>query len=311
MGVFGYAVICGLLSLWFWWLERRRAATVQQLTAAAASTTDDDDEDDEHDRERERRRRLLRAARFPVHGCFVVFGIAAVVFFVLSFFRTVPSGSVGVPVTFGKAANEVGPGLHLEWPITQMKNISTRTQSYTMATKGDDPSVRVLGSDAAGATADATLLFRVVRSQATDVYDNLGTGYANTVVRPTARRCVRAAFADNELVKAATTRSNDVEKDIEDCIKETLEPAGINVQEFQLRQLVLSQQLTDAIEGNVAAGEVGARSALDQNYQQFLYVLQFLRNAAKNGNLIVASPSGAGINIQVSPTTTTTTTPGP
>jgi hypothetical protein len=122
---------------------------------------------------------------------------------------------------------------------------------------------------------------------------------------------VRAAFADNELVAAATTRSNDVEKNIEDCIKETLEPAGIDVQEFQLRQLVLSQQLTDAIEGNVAAGEVGAGSALDQNYQQFLYVLQFLRNAAKNGNLIVASPSGAGINIQVSPTTTTTTTPGP
>jgi SPFH domain/Band 7 family protein len=294
MGFFGYAVVCGLLSLWFWWLERRRAATVQQLTVAAASTTDDDDEDDEH-------------------GCFVVFGLAAIVFFVLSFFRTVPSGSVGVPVTFGKAANEVGPGLHLEWPITQMKNISTRTQSYTMATKGDDPAVRVLGSDAAGATADATLLFRVVRNQATDVYDNLGTGYAATVVRPTARRCVRAAFADNELVAAATTRSNDVEKNIEDCIKETLEPAGIDVQEFQLRQLVLSQQLTDAIEGNVAAGEVGARSALDENYQQFLYVLQFLRNATKNGNLIVVSPNGngTGLNIQANAPTTTTTTPGP
>jgi hypothetical protein len=306
MGFFGYAVICGLLSLWFWWLERRRAGTVQQLNAAAASA--DDDEDDEDDRERERRRRLLRAARFPVHGCFIVFGFAAIVFFVLSFFRTVPSGSVGVPVTFGKAGNEVGPGLHLEWPITQMKNISVRTQSYTMASKGDDPSVRVLGSDAAGATADATLLFRVKRSQATDVYDNLGTGYASTVVRPTTRRCVRAAFADGELVEEATTRSNDVEKNIEGCIKDTLEPAGIDVQEFQLRQLVLSQQLTDAIEGNVAAGEVGANSALDANYQQFLYVLQFLRNATKNGNTIVVSPSGAGLNIQVPPTSTPPTT---
>jgi hypothetical protein len=304
MGFFGYAVVCGLLSLWFWWLERRRAATVTQLNAAA-SAADDDDEDDRGDRERERRRRLLRAARFPVHGCFVVFGIAAIAFFVLSFFRTVPSGSAGVPVTFGKAANEVGPGLHLEWPITKMKTISVRTQSYTMAAKGDDPSVRVLGSDAAGATADATLLFRVVRSRATDVYDNLGTGYATTVVRPTARRCVRAAFADNELVKAATTESNDVEKVIENCIKETLQPAGIDVQEFQLRQLVLSQQLTDAIEGNVAAGEVGAASALDENYQQFVYVLQFLKNAAKNGNSIVVTPSGTGINIQANAPTTT------
>lgn len=308
MGFFGYAVICGLLSLWFWWLERRRAATVTQLNAAAAAADDDDDDDD--DRERERRRRLLRAARFPVHGCFVVFGIAAVVFFVLSFFRTVPSGSVGVPVTFGKAGDEVGPGLHLEWPITKMKNMSVRTQSYTMASKGDDPSVRVLGSDAAGATADATLLFRVVRSKATDVYDNLGTGYANTVVRPTARRCVRAAFADNELVEAATTRSNDLERDIKSCIEETLEPAGIEVQDFQLRQLVLSQQLTDAIEGNVAAQEVDAASPLDPNYQQFLYVLQFLKNATKNGNLIVVSPDGTGLNIQANAPTTTTAPPG-
>ncbi len=308
MGFFGYAVICGLLSLWFWWLERRRAATVTQLNAAAAAADDDDDDDD--DCERERRRRLLRAARFPVHGCFVVFGIAAVVFFVLSFFRTVPSGSVGVPVTFGKAGDEVGPGLHLEWPITKMKNMSVRTQSYTMASKGDDPSVRVLGSDAAGATADATLLFRVVRSKATDVYDNLGTGYANTVVRPTARRCVRAAFADNELVEAATTRSNDLERDIKSCIEETLEPAGIEVQDFQLRQLVLSQQLTDAIEGNVAAQEVDAASPLDPNYQQFLYVLQFLKNATKNGNLIVVSPDGTGLNIQANAPTTTTAPPG-
>jgi SPFH domain/Band 7 family protein len=302
MGVFGYAVICGLLSLWFWWLERRRAATVRQLNAAATSVDEDDeDEDEDGDRDRERRRRLLRAARFPVHGCFVVFGIAAIVFFVLSFFRTVPSGSVAVPVTFGKAANEVGPGLHLEWPITKMKNISVRTQSYTMAARGDDPSVQVLGSDAAGASADSTLLFRVVRSKATDVYDNLGTGYATTVVRPTARRCVREAFANGPLVEEATTRSNDVERAIEDCIKETLEPAGINVQDFQLRQLTLSQQLTNALDAAVASQKAGAVDPLDPNYRQFLYIMQFLQQAAKSGSNIVVTPDGTGLNVQVAP----------
>src|SRR5690348_8740294 len=167
MSFFGYAIVAGLLSLWFWWLERRRAASVTRLTAsakaqAAATDSDDDEDEDDDDVDYERRRRLLRAARFPVHGAAVVLAWVALVFFVLSWFRTVPSGTAGVPVTFGKAAGQLGPGLHVEWPITKMRSISVRTQSYTMASvNGNDPSVQVLGQDGTAATADATLLFKV------------------------------------------------------------------------------------------------------------------------------------------------------
>jgi hypothetical protein len=279
-------------------LAVKRAAAQAQARAAAAASEDDDDDDDLDERPGRMR---LRLSQLPLHACAVVLGFAAVVFLVLSFFRTVPSGTVAVPVTFGKAGKQVSPGLHLEWPITKMKSISTRTQSYTMATNGDDPTVQVLGSDAAGANADATLLFRVVRSQATNVYDNLGGGYATTVVRPTARNCIRDSFAQGALIEEATVRSSEVEQSIGACIRKTLEPSGIKVQAFQLRQLTLSAQLTNAIEGQVAAKLLGVK-VVDPAYLQFYYIQVLQQFAKSKNNGYVITDPGAKITIP---------TPGP
>jgi hypothetical protein len=319
MGFFGWAIVAGLLALWFWWMERRHGAAIQRLAAkepVRAPATDDDDDDDDDDYE-QRRRRRLRLAQLPLHALAVVFGLAALVFLVLSFFRTVPTGTAAVPVTFGSAGKQVGPGLHVEWPITKMKNISVRTQSYTMAPTGDDPSVQVLGEDATGATADATLLFRVQKKKATDLYENIGGSYATTVVRPSARTCIRAAFAQFPLVQAATTEFGQVERNSDQCIRRKLAGTGVGVLDFQLRELRLSAQVTNAINGKIAAETVGAKSALDPAYLQFLYIqaIQQIGSSKNSSTLVIPSPSnGLGLNITPpSPSTSapsTTTTPG-
>src|SRR3954463_6148745 len=115
MGYFGWAIIAGLLALWFWWMERRQAARERRLAEkvkarAAAGDDDEDDDEDEYDR---RRRRRLRVTQLPLHAFAVGFGLAPALFFVLSFFRPVPSGPAGIPVTFGSASEQVGPGLHV------------------------------------------------------------------------------------------------------------------------------------------------------------------------------------------------------
>ncbi len=317
MTVFGYAITFSVLALWFWWLERRNNASVKQLAAAAKAEADEDD-DEEDDRFNERRRRLLKAARFPLHGLAVVFRAAAVVFLVLSFFRTVPTGTAAVPVTFGRASRQVGPGLHLEWPITRMRNISVRTQSYTMATNGDDPSVQVLGQDGTVATADATLLYRVSRSQATNIYENVGTTYNATIVRPTARTCVRAGFTKKPMIEAATVDFSNVETDIADCIKQKLHANGIGVLDFQLRELRLSTQLQNAIDGQIAAKMLGVTGPLDPKYLQFYYIQTLQKFASSSNNSLVITGGGPTPTLAVptpggssTATTTTTTNPGP
>jgi regulator of protease activity HflC (stomatin/prohibitin superfamily) len=178
-----------------------------------------------------------------------------------------------------------------------------------MARNGDDASVQVLGQDGTVATADATLLYRVQRSKVTDVYENIGTGYTTTVVKPTARTCVRAGFTKLPMITAATQSFQQVEADIDACIKEKLQPNGINVVDFQLRELRLSAQLQNAIDGQIAAKMLGVDSPLDDKYLQ-LYYLQVLQQFAKNGNSIVVTGGNTpGFTLPLpTPSTTSTTT---
>ncbi|MDQ1520995.1 MAG: hypothetical protein QOI55_2068, partial [Actinomycetota bacterium] len=215
---------------------------------------------------------------------------------------------------FGKAGKQAGPGLHVEWPITKMRSISVRTQSYTMAPTGDDPSVQVLGQDATVANADATLLFRVQKKQATTLYENIGSSYSTTVVRPSARTCARAEFAQFPMVRAATVDFNQVERNIDNCIRQKLNGTGISVLDFQLRELRLAPQVQDALDGVTAAKALGISGPLTPEYRQYIYILRFLQAAAKSQSTVVVTPNGGtGLNIQVTPSTTaptTTTTPG-
>jgi regulator of protease activity HflC (stomatin/prohibitin superfamily) len=236
----------------------------------------------------------MRVARLPLRAFAFLFSALALVFLVLSFFRVVPPGTAGVPVTFGSTGSEVGPGLHLVWPVTGITNISIRTQTYTMAGGGDDPPVQVLGRDGTSATVNASLLYRVDRANASDVYENVGTGYTTTIVTPTARTCTRGAFARYDLVEAATTAFADVEQSIADCIEEKLGSAGITVRDFQLRELTLSKQLQTSLDANVAAQSVGADSALAEEFLRLQYV-QALRDlvTSKNASTVVLPFSNA------------------
>jgi hypothetical protein len=170
--------------------------------------------------------------------------------------------------------------------------------------------VQVLGQDATVANADATLLFRVQRNKATNLYENIGTSYSTTVVRPAARTCARAEFAQFPMVRAATIDFNQVELNIDNCIRQKFKDTGITVLDFQLRELRLAPQLQDALDGVTAAKALGISGPLTPEYRQFIYILRFLQTAAKSGSSVVITPnSGPGLTVQVSPPSPSTTAP--
>lgn len=178
----------------------------------------------------------------------------------ISMVHIVRPGSVIVPQVLGSAKPALGEGIHLTlpWPIEKVSTMSVQTLNYTMTaakSKGTDPAVLVLGLDGASATVDATVLYRIDKSDATEVYRNVGTNYLSQIIVPSARTCIRGAYAGVDLVRAATGEFPEIATTIRDCMKTKMEPKGITVVDFQLRDLALSKNIQSAVDLKVAADQ--------------------------------------------------------
>ena len=208
----------------------------------------------------------------PVKRMVLLFGGAALVFLVASAAHIVAAGTVSVPVTLGKAGEAFEPGLHftLPWPLATTRDVSTQSQAYTMsAMTGEgqqsnvDDSVSVLGSDGAAANIDATVLYKVRPSQAKELLEQIGLDYQSKIVRPSARTCIRQEFTKYGIVSAATSKWNDLQTEITKCMKDRVEPAGLIVQDFQLREVSLSKEVQAAIDGKVASQQDSERQKFE------------------------------------------------
>jgi prohibitin 1 len=177
--------------------------------------------------------------------------------------HVVQPGTVAVPVTFGHSGRPLKSGLHITLPFTAAYSMSTRTQNYTMSSlKGEgqqgntDDSVAVLGKDGGGANVNATVLYRLVPRKATDVYRAIGPNYATAIVRPSARSCIRLVFTRFDVVTAATSAWDQVESDVDKCMKEKLVPRGLLLQDFQMREVTLASSIGKAVNAKVTAQQL-------------------------------------------------------
>ncbi|MDQ1476291.1 MAG: hypothetical protein QOE62_1520 [Actinomycetota bacterium] len=191
---------------------------------------------------------------------FIFLGTVFAIAFVWTSVHIVKPGTVAVPVTLGHSGAPIGPGFHITLPFTTTYGMTVRIQNYTMTSnigegaKGStDDSVAVLGSDGGAANVNATVLYRVDPKQATFVYKTLGTSYTNSVVRPSARACIRTQFTLYPMIDAATTDFKKIEADAAECFKSKVEPRGLVLQDFQLREVTLSTQLQSAVNSKVAS----------------------------------------------------------
>jgi regulator of protease activity HflC (stomatin/prohibitin superfamily) len=204
-------------------------------------------------------------------GLAAFIGVIIAIVIVWTSLHVVQPGNVAVPVTFGHAGKPLDPGLHITLPFTTAYSLSTRTQNYTMSSspsagpKGSiDSAVTVLGKDGGSATVNATVLYRIDRRQATNVYVNLGRNYSTSVVRPTAQRCIRLEFTNYGIANGASTASGTIEDNIASCIKSKLESVGLQLQAFQLRSVTLGTNVQQAVDAKVQAQQKLFQQAFDE-----------------------------------------------
>jgi regulator of protease activity HflC (stomatin/prohibitin superfamily) len=183
--------------------------------------------------------------------------VLAAVCLAISTVRTVSPGTVAVPVTFGTTSPAISPGVNILPPWTGLEEVTTRTQEYTMT--GNHAEGQVQGNDAVPVSGlggsvgavDATVFYHVNEKDAERLYRE--TKDINDLIRVKTRTCIRDAFGTYDLVDSQNSKRGEVAAKIDECVHKEIEPRGVTVESFQLRDVRLNDQLQASVQNKLNA----------------------------------------------------------
>lgn len=217
------------------------------------------------------------ASRFS--GMARIAGIAIMAIgLLLSVFKVIDPGKVGVQVLYGKVQDEVlESGLHVINPLVDVADFNVQTQNYTMSAthsegevQGDD-AIRVLSSDGLEVTVDLTVLYKVDPKKAPFILQNIGMDYVDKIVRTVSRTAIR----DNAVAYPAVDLYSVKRQEFQDKINRTISASfaknGLMLQQILVRNISLPASVRASIESKIQA---------EQEAQKMTFVLQKERQEA-------------------------------
>ncbi len=164
------------------------------------------------------------------------------------FFISVPPGHIACVYDRGRGVlpKVWGPGLHLKIPFWQIaKLFNAQILEYTIrkgfdvnANKellGDAP-ISTVSADGKDLTIECTILFRIDKHNAPELWENLGENVISKVVRPIARSRISALFSSLELHKISSMRT-EIEKTLKEELNAYFQDKGINCEGFLLSEV--------------------------------------------------------------------------
>ena len=182
--------------------------------------------------------------------------LAAAIFALIFFFSSVisiPTGHVGIPTLFGRVTGEtLGEGIHIINPLKAVEKLSIQTQSVK-------ESANVPSNEGLILALDTSLLFRLDRSMAADVYQKVGSNYAEKIVEPTLRAAIRASTSSHTANALYTNARELVQQQIQDQLTKELAPRGVIVENILLRDVQLPAMLKGSIEAKQQAEQDALR----------------------------------------------------
>ncbi|UCD05715.1 MAG: prohibitin family protein [candidate division WOR-3 bacterium] len=206
---------------------------------------------------------------------YVTFGASALaaILIIASVLRIVPPGSVGVQVLFGRVltGSTLSEGLNVVNPFVDLEIMTVRTQAYTMsiATEegqryGDDAIV-VLTRDGLEVKMDLTVWYHLLKSEAANVFQKIGSDYIDKIVRPAARTAIRNTSVKYMAVEIYSDRREEVQDEITKELEKDFSDRGIALEKVLLRNISLPAKVKNAIEVKLEA---------EQEAQKMEFVLQ-------------------------------------
>jgi regulator of protease activity HflC (stomatin/prohibitin superfamily) len=161
------------------------------------------------------------------------------------FFISVPPGHVACVYDRGRGVlpRVWGPGLHLKIPFWQVaKLFNAQTLEYSIREGFDysknkealgDTSIAVTTADGHDVTVEGSILFRIDKQNAPELWENLGEHVVSKVVRPFSRSRISAVFADLTMDQIKQHRSK-IEEIVKDDLNHHFKDRGLDCEGFLL-----------------------------------------------------------------------------
>src|SRR5260370_34668544 len=187
--------------------------------------------------------------------------VGAILLLILLFssITSIPTGNVGVLTLFGRVTGDVlGEGIHVINPLKSVQRLSVQTQSVKET--ANTPSNEGLILD-----LDTSLLFRLDRSKAAQVFQTVGENYAEKIVEPTLRAAIRSATSVHTANALYTNARELVQQQIQDELTTQLAVRGVIVEAVLLRDVRLPAMLKRSI---------AAKQQAEQDALRMSFILQ-------------------------------------
>jgi prohibitin 1 len=179
--------------------------------------------------------------------------LVLVVILLMASTTSIPTGNVGVLTLFGRVTGDVLPeGIHLINPLKSVEKLSVQTQSVK-------ESANVPSNEGLILALDTSLLFRLDKAMAANVYQTVGADYAEKIVEPTLRAAIRASTSAHSANALYTNARELVQKQILDELTAQLAPRGVIVENVLLRDVQLPAMLKSSIEAKQQAEQDALR----------------------------------------------------
>lgn len=186
--------------------------------------------------------------------------------------RQIDAGTIGVQSLFGKVnSNVLENGLNFVNPLVDVYIFDTKTQNYTMsalAAEGEqsgDDAIRVLSADGLEVVIDLTVLYKILPSEAPNIYKEIGRDYKDKIVRPVTRTRIRDNAVYYDAVSLYSKKRDEFQDRIYKTIAKDFKDRGLILEQLLIRNINLPESVKKTIESKINA---------EQDAQKMEFVLQ-------------------------------------
>ena len=186
---------------------------------------------------------------------FIIFMILAIL--ASSSIVIVGPGQRGILLEFGRVTGDVyGEGLHIIIPLVNSVPImDVRTQKF-------ETDSTAASKDLQDTHTKVALNYHLSPEMVDDIYQTLGSGYADKYIAPAIQEVVKASTAKFNAEELITQRPL-IKDAIEEGLKNRLNSRGIIVEIVSITDFQFSKQFTEAIESKVTAQQLALKAEND------------------------------------------------
>ncbi len=186
-----------------------------------------------------------------------IFGLIAVVLITVSCLRTVPTGHTGIITVFGRVENETfEAGVHFCAPWKSVVNMDNRNQKASI-------DLACFSSDIQEVAVTYTLNYQISKTNAQNIYKNIGISYYDTVITPRVQEAVKSEMAKYTAEELLSNRAQ-LSQDIRDVLTQKLATYNIVVIDASMENLDFSDAFTDAVEAKQVAEQKSKQAKIEQ-----------------------------------------------